>query len=584
MDLQTSSAINKSGKIIAPKIAGRRRPAQRATPQQAPANPLPTPEPSQAPTEEDVVQSASETPARAEASEAGATQAPTTITPAPAESPVQDNQASNNTSQQEDTSVPQRTEQNEIEQDNEAVAGAEVLASLLQQARTESASSTTATQNSHAVAPIEPQSQSIVPTPRRQRKAPAPVAGTKRKRTSKTQLSAERIIDSDDEGETNVGTGQETTSGAQSAPKRAKARRKAAKAAATQADGGAEGTTGQAESAATPKPRARARKRKAAAQAADGDQVGNAEHAAEEEESDPELKEIDVNKTAMHDLVRLPTGGKTSKLERRMAEVDWDEVRLQRRLAAENPADPTNARDRAPAATPADPATAPTLRMVNGEIQYDEASSNIDRQAQAIRNAQNMAVAEDEDVTRQVNQASWINDKRRDPAERKPRMSGTPWNDDETDRFYDALRMFGTDFSIISKMFAPKTRKQIKLKLRREEKLDPQRVNAALGGTAWVQMDLKHYADVTGVEESEFRDPEIVNRELEETKKQQEVEVAAKKKEAEEAQKQRDIMEQQREKDKEGRDREKAVQKQQRELARRRKRAGRGQAVGTGTF
>ncbi|KAG8624181.1 hypothetical protein KVT40_009157 [Elsinoe batatas] len=581
MDLQTSSAINKSGKIIAPKIAGRRRPAQRATTQQAPANPLPTPEPSQAPTEEQFTQSATETPAREKASQAGATQTSIVTDTAPAESSAQENQPSGNTSRQEETSIPQRTEQNEVEQDNEAVAGAEVLASLMQQARSESTSGATAGQDSQAEAPIEPQSQPIVPAPRRQRKAPAPVAGTKRKRTSKAQLSAERIIDSDDEGETDIGNEQQSTSRAGSAPKRAKPRRKAV---ATQADGEADETAGEIESAATRKPRARARKRKAAAQGTDGDQAGNADDAAEEEESDPELKEIDVNKTAMHDLVRLPTGGKTSKLERRMAEVDWDEVRLQRRLAAENPADPTTGRDRAPAATPADLATAPTLRMVNGEIQYDESSSNIDRQAQAIRNAQNMAVAEDEDVTKQVNQASWINDKRRDPAERKPRMSGTPWNDEETDRFYDALRMFGTDFSIISKMFAPKTRKQIKLKLRREEKLDPQRVNAALGGMAWVQMDLKHYADVTGVEESEFRDPEIVNRELEATKKQQEVEVAAKKKEAEEAQKQRDIMEQQREKDKEGRDREKAIQKQQRELARRRKKAGRGQAVGTGTF
>ena len=79
-----------------------------------------------------------------------------------------------------------------------------------------------------------------------------------------------------------------------------------------------------------------------------------------------------------------------------------------------------------------------------------------------------------------------------------------PWNDEETDRFYDALRMFGTDFFIISKMFAPKTRRQIKTKFVREERLDPTRVNDALMGKQTVPMDLNHYARQSGRDVSVF--------------------------------------------------------------------------------
>ncbi|KAF4547949.1 Transcription factor TFIIIB component B-like protein [Elsinoe fawcettii] len=577
MDLQTSSAINKSGTVIAPKVAGRRRPAVRAQRPTAPSNPPPTLEPTQATTEDNVVANYVP-PAENGENEVRASQhVAVAETPVPATS-AQAPQASSSTEAPTARMTLQEHGANNIEQDNEAVAGAEVLANLMQQARSETNNTihgTSATDQSPTCSAVN----SDRPTPRRQRKAPAQVAGNKRKRApAKSQLSAERILNSDDEGENIAAPDATDAPQTQTAARRVRRRPTAG----TQSNESGGTAIGEGETA-VPKPRARRRKPKDASQGQTNGESGDGEAQQEEEESDPEAREIDVTKTSMLDLVRLPRGGQTSNLERRMAEIDWDEVRQQRRLAAEIPTDRT-ARDRAPAAPAVNPSTAPQLRIVNGEIQYDESSSHIDRQAQAIRNADNLAVAEDEDVTRQVNQLSWINDKRKDPAERKPRTSSTPWNDEETDRFYDALRMFGTDFTIISKMFAPKTRRQIKLKFVREERLDPERVNAALGGTAWVKMDLKHFAEASGVEETEFRDPEEVNRELEEDRKKQEIEVVAKKKEAEEAQRQRDIMEQQREKDKEGRDREKAAQKQQRELARRRKRAGRGVAIGNGTF
>jgi hypothetical protein len=53
------------------------------------------------------------------------------------------------------------------------------------------------------------------------------------------------------------------------------------------------------------------------------------------------------------------------------------------------------------------------------------------------------------------------------------------WTEKETEKFYRALELFGTDFSMIAKVFKNRNRNQIKNKFLREEKLFPEKVNAA---------------------------------------------------------------------------------------------------------
>lgn len=48
------------------------------------------------------------------------------------------------------------------------------------------------------------------------------------------------------------------------------------------------------------------------------------------------------------------------------------------------------------------------------------------------------------------------------------------WTTEEVNQFYDALSLFGTDFSLISQLFPYRTRKQIKLKFNLEEKKYPE--------------------------------------------------------------------------------------------------------------
>jgi len=51
------------------------------------------------------------------------------------------------------------------------------------------------------------------------------------------------------------------------------------------------------------------------------------------------------------------------------------------------------------------------------------------------------------------------------------------WSEKETQKFYRALELFGTDFSMIAKVFKNRNRNQIKNKFLREEKLAPEKVN-----------------------------------------------------------------------------------------------------------
>jgi len=323
------------------------------------------------------------------------------------------------------------------------------------------------------------------------------------------------------------------------------------------------------------------------------DQTAAAQEQEETELMDPEDVEIDPSSTTMLELTRNRAQGKTSEREKKMQEIDWTEVARRRRDGTPpktvNQSTETNDQAGTTTGEQTEDAPAPArrtmqLRIVNGEITFDESSQHIDRQAQALADASSMTVDENADLTKRINRMTWINDKRRDPADRVSvyKMKSDPWNDEDTDRFYEALRMFGTDFSTIANMFPPRTRRQIKLKYTREQRIDPQRLETALSGGQILKMDLSYFANAAGIELSEFKDPAIVNAELEKDAVEKRLEIEKKKTETDEAKKQRDIMDQQRDKDQEERDREKAEA-----MARRRaqKKKGRGFVFqGTGSL
>lgn len=342
-----------------------------------------------------------------------------------------------------------------------------------------------------------------------------------------------------------------------------------------------------------PKPRKPRQKRKPSQQIDGGEGT-----TGQDEIENPENHEIDVAETTMFELTKDRGLGKASERESKMAAINWDEVHRKRVAEAEairagiDPAtlnhQPTENAEAGSGGEgenteetprPAPVATGPRLRIdAEGNLVVDEDSLRIDRQAQAERNAENLVVTENDDLTKRVNQMSWINERRRDPTDRVPffKMKSDPWSDEETDRFYEALRMFGTDFFIISKMFPPKTRRQIKLKFIREERLDPDRVNRVLAGEA-VAMNLESFAEATGQDLGGFKDPRELEEELRVEGEEQRVEIARKKKEMEEAKEQRDIQMAAREKEQE----ERAAQRREKAAMRQNRRKG---IFGTGTF
>ena len=251
--------------------------------------------------------------------------------------------------------------------------------------------------------------------------------------------------------------------------------------------------------------------------------------------SDPELHEIDPFATSMFDVSYNQKYGRTSEREKKMAEIDWVEVARKRRetndrilIAAQQP--PTNEEVRETTEGPsgtADSAPPPPhegtatlagvrFRVVGDVIIADESNLTIDRQAAAQAEAENEAPVEEEnDLTERYNRATFLNDRRREVAERVPnwKRKSDPWSEEETERFYACLAAYGTDFFMISTLFAPKTRRQIKMKFVREERLDPKRINDALLGRKGTRptLSLEHYAREVGREVSEFTKFESVD-------------------------------------------------------------------------
>lgn len=151
----------------------------------------------------------------------------------------------------------------------------------------------------------------------------------------------------------------------------------------------------------------------------------------------------------------------------------------------------------------------PNTMIVDGQIQIDESTLQIDRHADAAveRDAERLEGVDESELTRRVNQSTWM---------KRDKSGG--WNEDQTDKFYEALRMFGTDFQMISKMLPGRTRRSVKLKFTREERHDEPRIKRALLGER-LPVDLEEYSRLS---KTVFADPKELELELEEDRKNME--------------------------------------------------------------
>lgn len=371
-------------------------------------------------------------------------------------------------------------------------------------------------------------------------KAKKPAARQPRKRKAATGAA-----------ESEAETGTET---AGPPKKRAPRKKKAA------ANGGETPASG-AENGGAAAPKKRAPRKKKAAAPADSGEGGEgsngvtpAETEGEETEGtkkarrkrsvtpeDAEQQKVDHEQMVMSELTRdLRIGAKFSKydeLRERMRK-----KRARQRLiklgklppgeeeADENASEPgTPAPDAANKPAPAAPRlivqenpadSVPQLEIVDGHIRINEASMQYDRHAAADQARGVVFEQEEDDFTTPVTQRTYM---RRQP-------QGNFWTDEETIKFYHGLRMFGTDFNMISKMFGgAKNRRQVKLKFNREERANPVAVNKCIIGEKDVPMALDAVEGADDLEDSQAINDELARLKAEqeaETRRQEEEEAA----------------------------------------------------------
>ncbi|KAE8145867.1 hypothetical protein BDV25DRAFT_60849 [Aspergillus avenaceus] len=227
----------------------------------------------------------------------------------------------------------------------------------------------------------------------------------------------------------------------------------------------------------------------------------------------------------MSELCKDLRTGKISKRETELRQMELAEMERKQKAQQEGEnADQTPIKNNEDANTPA-PNTGdlgdskaqsgPVMRIVNGEIVLDAASLEVDRHADAARNAGDLEDVVENSLTRKVNQASF-----------GKRSKTESWDEDMTDLFYRGLRMFGTDFMMISKLFPGRSRRQIKLKFNNEERRDPGRIKDTLLGPREM-IDITTYSEMTN---TVYDDPKVIQQELDDEKKRIEDQHAKEKK------------------------------------------------------
>ncbi|KAI9891331.1 MAG: Transcription factor TFIIIB component B [Vezdaea aestivalis] len=233
------------------------------------------------------------------------------------------------------------------------------------------------------------------------------------------------------------------------------------------------------------------------------------------EESEPTT--IATSTMKMADLCKDLRTGKKSKLADELDKIDWNEViKKQRERKARREAGTLAQRETVDemlhrVGQEADSQTrqGPQMRLVNGQLVVDDSSLRVDRHAVAARSQEQLDEVEESELTRRVNAGNWLK-----------REKTEAWTDEDVQLLYLGLRMFGTDFEIIAKMFPTRNRRQVKLKFNKEEKEDILRVREALSGET-TEMDLVLYSQHTG---QEYADPSILEADLERTRQEYELE------------------------------------------------------------
>ena len=109
----------------------------------------------------------------------------------------------------------------------------------------------------------------------------------------------------------------------------------------------------------------------------------------------------------------------------------------------------------------------PQVQVINGQIVINEQSLTVNAAVERATALSDFTRVEENGT--KLNSATYAN-----------YTKAEKWTREDTEFFFQALRQFGTDFSLIQRLFPGRSRRQIKKKYLVEDKTNPQRVEAAI--------------------------------------------------------------------------------------------------------
>ncbi|EKD20502.1 uncharacterized protein L3040_004210 [Drepanopeziza brunnea f. sp. 'multigermtubi'] len=200
------------------------------------------------------------------------------------------------------------------------------------------------------------------------------------------------------------------------------------------------------------------------------------------------------------------------KMKRKNPEVTALVDAAPRQGAAEGEAGPSEpAEPAAPAAeaeeaeeAPIVPGSGIQMRLVNNQLVVDDTSTQIDRQARGQVDEGIMQHVLEDDFTRVVTSGTYMK-----------REKAQLWDHAATARFYEGLAQFGTDFEMIAKLFPHRSRRQVKLKFNKEERINSDKITQTLIGPKKKHIDLKHFEKMSDLKLEETADIVRENEEFE---------------------------------------------------------------------
>jgi transcription factor TFIIIB component B'' len=262
--------------------------------------------------------------------------------------------------------------------------------------------------------------------------------------------------------------------------------------------------------------------------------------------SDAENEQIDESNTLMTSIAsRNIRVGRLSEREKKMRTIDWKKVKQDRRLEEMTrstsdiraEADQRLEKDLEAANAASNP-SGPRYQEIDGVFTLVAGTGVIDREGDADRERDAMVVVDEDDITKHINYRSFMRNNKRFPNEFLLPGQGKRWNFKDTEDFYEALAMCGTDFQRISTLFPGVTRRSVKKKFTREERENPQRIKETLQGQLNPDWDL--YLARSGRKESDFvANPKEFWDQLNEEKRIADIEIDKAKAAAEEERRQR---------------------------------------------